>query len=133
MLAYLGREQVRAPEDQRRGARARDPGRGLRVRLDEVADLFASGAFTRAQADRASRSLRAELDEVEARMVATRSRSALASLPSDPRPWRPPGKPWTSKGRRAVLFALPLTITLDPPGRGVRAFDPATVRVDWDA
>lgn len=33
--------------------------------------------------------------------------------------------------RRAVIATLMQRVTVLPPGRGARTFDPSTVRIDW--
>lgn len=131
VLAYLTRERLQAPEGVGDGSDLATRAEGLRARLDEAADLFASGAFTRAQVERSSRALRAELDDVEGRMASTRAASVLSSLPSSEDALAAAWNALDVEGRRAVLLALPVTIRLQPPGRGVRAFDPATVIFDW--
>ena len=133
VLAYLARERLQPPAPSEDGGDLAARAEGLRARLDEVADLFASGAFTRAQVERSSRSLRAKLEDVEGRMANTRSASALSSLPRDSAVLARAWGALDIEGRRAALFALPLRVTLLPPGRGVRSFDPDSVIFDWTA
>lgn len=133
VLAYLARERLQPPASFGDGAGLAARAEGLRARLDEVADLFASGAFTRAQVERSSRALRGELEDVEGQMASTRSASALSALPSEREALSEAWEALDVEGRRAVLFALPATITLQPPGRGVRSFDPDSVVFKWTA
>lgn len=115
---YLDREGLAAAADT---APLTTRHAALTAQLGEVADMLADAELTREQAARASDRLRARLDTVEAELAAATRTSmlpetgaAFLALPT----YR----------QRQVLAAVPWRVILDPPGRGARKFDPATVR-----
>jgi site-specific DNA recombinase len=114
-----------------------------RTRLESLATDFADGALTGAQLRAATERLRLNLATVEARMadagrvdvlgplvtaddVATVWEALKAKAPSD----ADPDRTEYSSRQRAVIDAL-MVVTIHPPGRGVRNFDPASVQIDW--
>jgi DNA invertase Pin-like site-specific DNA recombinase len=132
VIAYLARERV-APADPDTGGGLAQDAAALRARLGELADLVADGAMTAAEYRPRADRLRRDLDQVETRMTASLHNAAIATLPADADKLR---AAWDAHAddpewRRSVLRATPIIVTIDPPGRGIRAFDPATVRIDW--
>jgi site-specific DNA recombinase len=108
----------------------------LRIRLDELAGLFASGDITGAQLRIGSERLRIALAEAEAALTAASSGSVLSSIAST----ASPAEAFLAAPldrQRAILSAL-ATVTLAPAKRGRPAgwqpgqpyFDPATVVIE---
>ena len=130
LLAWLARERVTRQQSPQTAVLAREA-EEIRARLAEAADLFADGAITGAQLARTTATLNARLASVEDRLTASLGSSALVDLPlglGELRAW------WVAadgESRRAVLRASGLQVTLVPPGRGAREFDPSTVRIGW--
>ena len=133
LLAYLVRQRVTPTEPASDAAATAQEGAALRARLAELADLVADGAMTsteyRPRADR----LRRELEDAENRAATALHGAALAGLPLDEDGLR---AEWDAHAadpewRRAILRATPMVVIIDPPGRGVREFNPDTVGIDW--
>jgi site-specific DNA recombinase len=99
----------------------------LRARLDELAGMFAAGSVTGSQLATGTERLRAELAAVERSMAHASRADVLGDLVRAAEP----GKVWDGLDvdrQRAVIDVL-MTVTLLPPGRGARTFDPTTVEV----
>jgi site-specific DNA recombinase len=106
----------------------REQAQALRAREDELAVMLAEGALNRRQFEIANAKVAADLAVVEARMRVSVRAEALRGVVT-----RDAAKVWGSLSvdrRRAVIDAL-MNITLLPPGRGKRTFDPTTVAVVW--
>jgi site-specific DNA recombinase len=102
----------------------------LRARLDSLAVDFADGVLTGSQLRTITERLRANLADVESRMVASSRAPVLAGLAGAP----DVAKRWEAlplDRRRAVVDAL-MTVTILPTGRG-RGFDPASVAFERKA
>ncbi len=138
LLAYLAREQVR-PERVIAGELVSAPqiAAGLRARLAQLADLVADGAMTPAEYRPRADRLRRELEEAESRAAAAMHTAALASLPLG---WTNLRAEWDAHEddpdwRRTVVRAIPIIVTILPPGRGVRRTDDefleATIKIAW--
>lgn len=100
----------------------------VRARLDGLAEAYADGTITSSQLRKGSERLRASLAEVEAKMTPGPSKAALTLAGAVD-----VGEAWAaldSDAQREIVRAL-MTVHLDPPGRGVRALDPETVRIVW--
>lgn len=98
---------------------------GLRERLDALAVDFADGSLTASQLRAATGRMRDRLAEIDKEMADAGRVDVLGPLvgAEDVR------AAWDALGtsrKRAALDIL-MTITIHPPGRGVRNFDPATV------
>ena len=109
----------------------REEASALRTRLGELSDLFADGAITAAQLTRGTGRARDRLAVVERLMVEAGRVPVLGELvtAADVR------ATWEALDldrRRAAVDTL-MAVTLLPPGRGARTFDPETVRIDWRA
>lgn len=103
---------------------------GIRARLAELEESAADpdGPSPRMLAA-AERKLDAELLEVEAEMAAAAGTSALVGLPTDEGELRAIWDAADTERRRALIQACPVRITVAPPGRGVREFNPETVQI----
>ncbi len=75
-----------------------------------------------------SRALRARLADIERRIIERMRAAELTDLLGNPDA-RAVWDALTLERRRRVLRALPLRIVVHAPGRGVRTFDPDTVKV----
>jgi site-specific DNA recombinase len=128
VLAWLARERITPPPRADTGPLAALAA-GLRARLGEAADLYAAGRIDAAQLDRITATVRAELDAVETQLTLATSGRTLAALPRDLDSLRAGWAVWDIDRRRAILKATGLHITVYPPGRGAKRFDPATVRI----
>lgn len=104
--------------------------RGLRARLTELVDMFASGEVTRAQHARASESIKARLSKIEAELASVPGRSLMAGLMNAENitdAW----EHLTIAQRKEIVNAL-MTVTLQPVGKGyVRRYQPERLGVDW--
>lgn len=101
----------------------------LRTRLDEAAGMFADGKVTVSQMTTMNDRITTALREIEGRMSHVDRSAVLADLVSA----KDVQRVWDSLDvdrKRAVVQTL-CTITLLSPGRGARALDPTTVRIDW--
>lgn len=98
---------------------------GLRERLDTAAADLADDKMTRSQFFALTKRLRERLAEIEAQLTDAGRVNVLGPLVSadDPAPvWAA----LTVSQKRAVIDIL-MTVTIHPPGRGTRTFDPDTV------
>ena len=101
----------------------------MRVRLDTLAVDFADGTLTDSQLRAATTRLKGKLADVEARLAASGRVHAAGPLVAA----RDKQAAWAAMSmsqRRAVVDSL-AKVTVYPPGRGRRVFDPATVKIDW--
>jgi hypothetical protein len=106
----------------------RDEARALRVRLTELADLFADGTVTAAQLARGTDRARTRLEVVEQEMAAAGGVSVVGDLITA----EDVAAAWGELDldqRRAVIDAL-VTVTLLSPGQGARTFRPETVVIE---
>lgn len=116
---------VSGPDIERLRARAQS----LRSKLDTLAIQFADDAITASQLHTSTMRTRDNLATVEAELTAAGRTSVLGPLITS----RDPTEAWTALDvdrRRAVIDTL-MTITLHPPGRGTRYFDPSTIEIIW--
>ncbi|MBB3082950.1 DNA invertase Pin-like site-specific DNA recombinase [Geodermatophilus sabuli] len=107
----------------------REEASALRARLGELSDLFADGAITAAQLARGTERARTRLDAIERQMADAGRIPVLGELVTadDVR------ATWDALDldrRRAAIDTL-MAVSLLPPGRGARRFDPETVRINW--
>ncbi len=110
-------------------------GAALRVRLDELAGLFAEGAVTAAQLAEGTAKIRSRLTEVEMQMASAVVGSPLTGFAGAD----DVAAAWEAASvsrRKAVIDAL-MTVTLLPAPRGRRSgghyFEPESVRIEWKA
>ena len=99
---------------------------GLRRRIEALADDLGLDEVTLA---RRVRALRTKLAEVEGKLADAGRVDVLGPLVTGDDVF----KVWASLDvdrRRAVIDVL-MTVTLLPPGRGARVFDPQTVAIEW--
>ena len=103
--------------------------RGLRARLDGLAEAFAAGDIDAQQMRAGSRRLRERLEQVADALASLARKPAFSGLlvGTDVR------EAWEGLDidtQREVIGEL-LTVTLRSPGRGARTFDPDTVEIAW--
>jgi site-specific DNA recombinase len=98
---------------------------GLRRRIDALADDLGLDELTLA---RRVRALRAKLAEVEAKLTDAGRVDVLGDLVTGD-----VATTWAalSDDRRRAVIEVLMTVTLLPPGRGSRVFDPETVQITW--
>jgi site-specific DNA recombinase len=104
----------------------RDEDLALRGRLNDASALFAGGEITARQLADISRDIETRLEALGERLYTSSRSDVLADAIKDP------GPAWDKADvgkQRAIIQALMQSITLHRPGRGRRAFDPATVTV----
>ena len=107
----------------------RSKAEAIRERIDNLAIGIEEGILTLAAARKSSDRLRSELAGIEARIQQATSADVLGPLVHAP----DVAAAWAGcdlKQRRAVIETL-MTVTLLPPPRGRRAFEPESVRIDW--
>ena len=101
----------------------------LRSRLDSLAVDFADGELTASQLRTATERIRLQIAQVDAVLAAAGRVSVLSDLAGQP----DTAAVWDGLAldrQRAVIDAL-MVITLHPPGRGARTFDPSTIKIEW--
>lgn len=101
----------------------------IRSRLDTLASDFADGVLTASQLRTATERLRANLADAEAKMADAGRVDILGPLVAAA-DVRSAWDAMSTARQRAVIDTL-MTVTIQPPGRGVRNFDPETVRIEW--
>ncbi|WP_353816280.1 recombinase family protein [Agromyces sp. SYSU T00266] len=119
--------QLFATGDPSALAEARDAIEAIDARLANAADMFAAGDIDAAQLARITERLRADRARAAADLEAALPASVPADLMGDAA-----AETWAAlsmDSKRAVLDTL-VTVTIMPSGSG-KAFDPATVHVDW--
>ena len=129
LLTYLARERISRASDDVAGP-AQEAG-ALRARLSALADLVADGSMTAAEYRPRADRLRRDLEGAEARAAEAMRGATLAGLPHNRDDlatlWDTHDVEW----RRMLLRATPMVVTIYPPGRGARTFDPTTVEITW--
>jgi len=103
----------------------------IRSRLDTLALDFADGALTASQLRTATDRLRGNLATIEARMADAGRVDVLGPL-VQAADMSAAWDAFSTARKRAVIDVL-MTVQIQPPGRGVRSFDPDTVSIDWKA
>ena len=117
-----------AQEDNDTADELRSEERGIRARLDGLAEAFAVGDIDRDQMRAGSKRLHQRLDSVTAGLATLARTPVLTGLLS-----ADVASVWESMDidtRRSVVDTV-LHVILDSPGRGARRFDPTTVRISW--
>jgi len=103
--------------------------RGLRSRLDGLAELYADGVLTDEQVATATQRLRARLEDVQATLAVQR-RHPVARKLADAGDVRQAWEGWSVQERREVVDML-LAVRLRPTGRRGNVFDPESVEITW--
>jgi site-specific DNA recombinase len=103
----------------------------LRVQLDELATALAEGLLPLDAVRRESDRLRRQISDAETQMHDV-DRAAILGDIVDTRDVESAWSRLDLDRRRAVIDCL-MTVTLLAPGRGRKAFDPATVDIEWKA
>jgi site-specific DNA recombinase len=107
----------------------REEASALRVRLTELADLFADGTITAAQLASGTDRARTRLAVVEQELASAGGVSVVSELVTAD----DVQAVWDRLDldrRRAVIDTL-MTVTFHSPGRGARHFRPETVDIEW--
>lgn len=107
----------------------RDEANGLRERLDALAVNFADGSLTASQLRVATERIRSRLEAVEGQLADAGRVDLLGPMVDS----ADVASAWASASvsRRRSVIALLAEVTIYPPGRGVRTFNPDTVAVAW--
>ncbi len=101
--------------------------RGLRSRLDGLAELYADGVLTDEQVATATKRLRTRLEDVEATLAVQR-RHPMARKLADAADVRKAWEGWSVPERREVVEML-VAVSLRPTGRRGNIFDPESVEI----
>jgi site-specific DNA recombinase len=120
-------------ENAGRGAELTERAVGLQSRLDELPDAIADGVLSPALAGQAERRIRAEMDEIEAKLgkLAERDPLALVAGKADR------GAAWREligsdlKAAQSIVRRLATSITVAKGKAGRAPFDPTAVRFEW--
>lgn len=99
----------------------------LRARLDALSLAFAKGQIDAQQLSTGSKQLRGDIGDVTVQLAGLLDRPLILDLS------KAPEQVWARldvESRAAVIDVL-MTVTLHPPGRGARVFDPGTVEIAW--
>lgn len=130
-LARPDAADLLAPQDERGDVAALGAeASSLRLRITEARQLWEDGTLSAAEYRASKTRLLGKLEAVQERQHAASGGSRLAGLAGNP----DAEKVWAEMDigrRRAVLEALAVVTVLPSPPMGRRAFDPATVRIDW--
>jgi site-specific DNA recombinase len=104
--------------------------RGLRSRLDGLAELYADGVLTDEQLTTATQRIRTRLDDAEA-TIRTQRRHPMARKIADA--GGDVGKAWDgwSVTERREVVDLFVAVCLKPTGRRGNVFDPESVAIEW--
>jgi site-specific DNA recombinase len=102
----------------------------LQTRLDELADMFASGELSRREWLRAKEGVERRLEAAEAALRRHGASAALAGTTGELRATWPT---LSADRRRAVLAAVVEAVTIAPAVKGRNRFDPERVDVVWRA
>jgi hypothetical protein len=97
--------------------------------LDGMAADAAVGGYSKSMLAAATKRGHARMDEIDAELAAASKTDVLAGLVGGP-DVRAAWNGLDQSRQRAVLRTL-MRVTLLSPGKGMHAFDPATVRVEW--
>lgn len=132
-LARPDAAAVMAPPTRRGDAgRLRHVQTAARARLDALAEAFADGTIDRRQLRAGTERLNAVLADVDRELAATSRDPVLTELVTarDVAAAIERLRVGDIDRLRAVIDLL-VTVTVEPPGRGARVFDPATVHLAW--
>jgi site-specific DNA recombinase len=101
-------------------------------RLEELAEMFASGELSRAQLLAGTERLRTRVEESRAALGRLERDRVLADLPTDGSALRDAWAAGSLEWRRAVLAAVVESVVIAPAARpGVRRLDPARVTIRY--
>lgn len=131
VIERLSRDDAREllHDDARPGTAAlTEEAQALRARQDEFASMLADGAMNRRQFELANGKVTADLQRIESQLSYTNRADVLRDLIG-----KDVAKVWErlSVDRRTTIIGELMVITLLPPGKGKRSFDPSTVRIEW--
>lgn len=122
-----------APPGRADEARAlRDEDTDLRARLDGLAEAYAAGDIDRRQLRAGTERLRRRLEEIADELARMARNPVLTNIVTAEDVTAEVHAMYADDlDRLRALVAFLVTITVTPPGRGARSFDPRTVRVQW--
>lgn len=105
----------------------------LRIRMDELAGLFAEGAITAPQLKRGSAQLSNALESLESELAAATQGNPVAALVDGSHGRAKLEKRWatTSPDIRGKIIDQLLTVTVNRSPLGLRRFDPNYIDVKW--
>lgn len=118
-------------DSKERASELRTEERGLRARLDGLAEAFAVGDIDRQALRAGTQRIKGRLDVVSAELTALASTPDIAPLLTS----EDVAGEWAGLDvdrRRAIIDTL-VTVTIHPAGRGARHFDPETIDIEWKA
>lgn len=121
-----------APERAGEAARLREEGAGLRERLDGLAEAFAAAEIDRRQLGAGSARINRRLEEISRLLADLSTSPVLADLATAADVEKEIEAMYVDDldRLRAVIGYL-TDVTLHPPGRGARTFNPASVQITW--
>lgn len=107
----------------------------LRIRMDDLAALFAEGAITAPQLKRGTAQLSNALDGLETELAAATQGNPVAALVDGSQSRANLEKRWatTTPDIRGKIIDQLLTVTVNRSPRGLRRFDPQYVDIAWKA
>jgi site-specific DNA recombinase len=107
----------------------------LRVRMDELASLFAEGAITAPQLKRGTAQLSTAVGSLEAELATATRSNPIAALVAGSHGRAKLEKRWatTSPDIRGKIIDQLLTVTVNRSPLGLRRFDPSYIDVKWKA
>jgi DNA invertase Pin-like site-specific DNA recombinase len=105
----------------------------LRIRMDELAGLFAEGAITAPQLKRGSAQLSNALDALESELAAATQGNPVAALVDGSGGRARLEKRWvtTSPDIRGKIVDQLVTVTVNRSPLGLRRFDPTYIDITW--
>ncbi|OBJ49535.1 recombinase family protein [Mycobacterium sp. 1423905.2] len=105
----------------------------LRVRMDELASLFAEGSITAPQLKRGTTQLANNIDALESELAAATRGNPVSTLVDGSQSGFGLEKRWavTAPDIRGKVIDQLLTVTVNRSPRGLRRFDPNYVDIGW--
>jgi len=100
----------------------------LRARGDELITMYADGTMSRRQFELANTQIVAAIEAIDSQL--SRSDRAAVFAGAVGKDAAVMWKRLQLDRRRAIIAEL-MTITMRPPGRGRRSFDPSSIEVEW--
>lgn len=124
------RELLHEPEAKPDAGALREEATVLRARLESVAIEFADGVVSAAQLRTITERINEQQTKVEQALSDAGRVNVLGPLLSAD----DLAEKWNAlpMGQRRAIIGLLMTVTVHPPGRGVRTFRPESVGIDWE-
>lgn len=132
-LAQPDAVDLLAPPERADEARAlRDEDADVRARLDGLAEAYAANEIDRRQLRAGSERLHRRLDKITGDLARVAQTSVLTSIvTADDVSFQVKAMYLDDLDRLRSIVSFLVEITLTPPGRGARTFDPRTVGLTW--